>query len=459
MKSVAQLISEDGFLKSIFESIPCGVLIVDKDRVVRTMNNVVEKTFGVSAEDAINRRGGEVLKCIHASESPEGCGFSGACGDCRVRNTAIDAVSGQRIQRQLVEFEIKDNGNTRQMKLLISAAPFAHGNEQLAVVILEDITELSALRRRLKSERIFAGIIGADAAMNDLFETIRDVADINIPVLIEGESGTGKELVASAIHNQGTKADRPFVPVNCAALPEGVIESELFGHVKGAFTGAIRDKKGRFELAHGGTLFLDEVGDLAKSVQAKLLRVLQDGKFEQVGGEKLISSDVRIISATNKDLKKEVKNGNFREDLYYRLKVIPVYLPPLRRRKADIPLLVDHFLKKAADEGLRRLEVSGPAMALMMDYPWPGNVRELQGAIRFALIKSRGDKIQVKDLPVELRSGADIDPVPGPRKRLTLERVKSALAKSGGNRTRAARILGVGRATLYRFLVDFPDVS
>lgn len=458
MKSVVELLSEDGFLKGMFESIPCGVLIVDKDRVVHAVNNAIEKTFGISRSEALYRRGGEVLQCIHAGEHPQGCGFSDACRDCSVRNIALNALSGSRIERRLAEFEYRNNGATRQLRLLLSAAPIAHNKGQMAIVLIEDITELSTLRRRLKTEQSFAGIIGSDPVMNDLFEMIRDIADINVPVLIQGESGTGKELVASAIHNEGVRSGKPFVPVNCAALPEGIIESELFGHVKGAFTGAIRDKKGRFELAHGGTLFLDEVGDLPKQVQAKLLRVLQDGRFEPVGGERLMASDVRLISATNRDLKREVEKGNFREDLYYRLKVIPIELPPLRKRRCDIPLLVDYFLKKAGDEGLHHAGISGAAMARMMDYGWPGNVRELQGAVRFAIIKARGNMIRETDLPMELRNRIS-SPSPGPAKKLDIEGVKAALIKSGGNKARAARILGVGRATLYRFIVDFPDVS
>jgi sigma-54 dependent transcriptional regulator, acetoin dehydrogenase operon transcriptional activator AcoR len=458
MTSVVDLISQDVFLRSMFEAFPCGVLIVDKDRMVLALNNALEKTFSMNRSDSVNRRGGEVLQCIHASSNPEGCGFSKACGECSVRNIALDAVSGKRVERRLAEFQSRVNGNARTLKLLLSAAPFSHNNEQLAIVIIEDITELSTLRQRLKVEQSFAGIIGSDPAMHDLFETIRDLTDVKIPVLIEGESGTGKELVASAIHNEGTRADKPFVPVNCAALPEGIIESELFGHVKGAFTGALRDKKGRFELAHGGTLFLDEVADLPRSAQAKLLRVLQSGCFERVGDEKTITTDVRIISATNKDLKKEVDKGNFREDLYYRLKVVPIRILPLRKRKGDIPLLVNHFLRQAIDEGFRFAEISNTAMASMMDYSWPGNVRELQGAIRFALIKSRGNHIQPEDLPIELRPRTDSS-IPGPSKKLSHENVKTALTQSGGNKTRAAHLLGVSRATFYRFLKDFPDVS
>jgi len=295
--------------------------------------------------------------------------------------------------------------------------------------------------------------------MNALFQTIRDVTDVNVPVLILGESGTGKELVASAIHSEGPRADKPFVPVNCAALPEGILESELFGHVKGAFTGAIRDKRGRFELAHGGTMFLDEVGDLPKTVQAKLLRVLQEGRFERVGDEKSISVDVRIISASNRDLKREVKKGNFRDDLYYRLNVVPIHLPPLRKRKDDIPLLVNHFLGNNIVEGIKSEGLSKEALALMMEYPWPGNVRELQSAIRFALVKSRGEIIQPDDLPMELRDWVNTKPRRGPSRKLNRESVRAAMEKSGGNKAKAARILGVGRATLYRFLIDFPDVS
>jgi sigma-54 dependent transcriptional regulator, acetoin dehydrogenase operon transcriptional activator AcoR len=458
MSSVMDLIGQNGFMKSMFEAFPCGVLIVDKDRVVRALNNALEKTFGAGPFDAASRRGGEVLKCVHASANPKGCGFSDACGDCSVRAIALDATSGKKTERRFSEFQSGSGGNARTLKLLLSAAPFTHNNERLAIVIIEDITELSDLRQRLKVEQGFAGIIGSDPAMHDLYDTIRELTDVKIPVLIEGESGTGKELVASAIHNEGIRANRPFVPVNCAALPEGIIESELFGHIKGAFTGALRDKKGRFELAHGGTLFLDEVGDLPKSAQAKLLRVLQNGCFERVGDEKSITTDVRIISATNKDLKKEVGKGNFREDLYYRLKVVPIKLPPLRKRKGDIPLLVNRFLNHAIDEGFRPAGMSGAAIAAMMDYQWPGNIRELQGAIRFALIKSRGNIIQPEDLPMELRPRLDAC-LPGPVKKLNPERVKDALKQSGGNRTSAAKLLGVGRATLYRFLESSPDVS
>jgi transcriptional regulator with GAF, ATPase, and Fis domain len=270
--------------------------------------------------------------------------------------------------------------------------------------------------------------------------------------------------VAAAIHNESRRGGNPFVPINCAALPEGVLESELFGHVKGAFTGAVKDKKGRFELAHGGTLFLDEVADLPKTVQVKLLRVLQEGTFERVGGEETVSVDVRLISAANRDLKSEVKKGSFRDDLYYRINVVPIHLPLLRERRNDIPLLAEHLLKQGSEEGQETLGLSKKALAIMIDYPWPGNVRELQSAIRFALVKARGKIIQPENLPMELqewrksRTSHSFSRKRRPSRKLDPESVKAALTKSGGNKAKAARILGVGRATLYRFLSDLPYV-
>jgi transcriptional regulator with GAF, ATPase, and Fis domain len=323
----------------------------------------------------------------------------------------------------------------------------------------KDVTELIGLRKQVGELKSFAGIVGQDPKVLRIYKEIRDLAPSDYPVCIEGETGTGKELVANAIHNESRRAGKPFVPVNCGALPEGLLESELFGHEKGAFTGAIRDKKGRFELADGGTLFLDEVADLPKVVQVKLLRVLQDGTFERVGGEKTISVDVRIISATNRDLRHEMEKGAFRDDLYYRINVVPIHLPPLMERKSDISLLVKHFLGKAVEEGQKSSGFSEEALNLMAEYAWPGNVRELQSAIRFALVKSRGQIIRPKHLPMELREWKVKRPPRGPARKLDPGSVRKALTLSGGNKAKAARFLGVGRATLYRFLADFPDVS
>ncbi len=458
METIGQLLNQKGFLKSLFESIPCGVLIVDQDRRVHAINNVLKRAVGVSTSEAINRRGGEVLKCVHAFKSQEGCGFAEECQTCIVRNTATKALTGEKIRRNKAKIQLLLKGKVHERIILVSAAPVEYNNQSFAVVIIEDISELNQLQQRFKTERGLFGIVGRDGDMYEVFETIEQVSQFDFPVLIQGESGTGKELVASAIHQQGSRANKPFVPVNCGALPEGLLESELFGHVKGAFTGALRDKKGRFELAHGGTLFLDEVVDLSKVVQAKLLRVLQTGAFERVGDEKTISVDVRLISAANRDLKKEVSRGNFREDLYYRINVVPIHMPPLRERKKDIPLLVEHFLHQIGENGHQPYPtISEKALSMMMLYPWPGNVRELQNAIQFAIVKCKGTEIAPDDLPMEVQRYEGPIARRGPSKKLTIDTVKDALEKTGGNKAKAARLLGVGRATLYRFLSDYQE--
>ncbi len=356
------------------------------------------------------------------------------------------------------------------------------GEPVRSVGTVQDITA------QMVSEDGFRGIISRDARMQETFDTIRELAQHKVPVLIQGESGTGKELVARAIHDEGPRATAPFVPVNCGALPEGLLESELFGHVRGAFTGAIKDKKGRFELADGGTLFLDEVADLPKMLQVKLLRALQEGTFERVGGEKTIQVDVRLISAANVSLAQAVQKGDFREDLYYRLKVVPIELPALRERKTDIALLTQHFMEKASKEGYRTEGLSKAALAQMMDYAWPGNVRELQSMVHYALIKAKGETIRPRHLPAELHAvaaprspfdtgqersvaAAGLDAEPGPadlaaetfsslragrRNKLDELAVRAALKAANGNKVRAAKLLGVGRATLYRFLSKHP---
>jgi transcriptional regulator with PAS, ATPase and Fis domain len=458
VKPINELISRDGFLNTLFQAIPCGVLVVDRDRRVQAVNRLLERTFGISEAEVINKRGGEALRCIHAQDSPNGCGFGEYCQTCHVRNTAIEALEGKQVHRKRATVQLVTDEKVSDLVLLVSAAPIEYEGEPFAVVILEDITELNHLRRRLRAEHSFAGIIGRDAKILDLFETIREVAEVSAPVLIQGESGTGKELVAGAIHNEGPRAEKLFVPVNCSALPEGLLESELFGHVRGAFTGAIRDKKGRFEMADGGTIFLDEVGDLSPAIQVKLLRVLQEGRFERVGGERTVKVDVRVISATNKDLRRGVAAGGFREDLFYRLCVIPITLPPLRERRNDIPLLAEHILKQAVQESDRREVGLAPgALDAMMEYDWPGNVRELQNAIQYGLVKCRGGLLQWAHLPPTISAGAGAE-AKRPRRRrkrkLSPEAVRRALDETGGNKVEAARKLGVARATLYRFLND-----
>ncbi len=327
----------------------------------------------------------------------------------------------------------------------------------------KDTAELTDLRRRLKTEQSFAGIVGRDAKMLELFDTIMEIAEVNIPVLIQGESGTGKELVAAAIHNEGHSTDKPFVPVNCGALPEGILESELFGHVKGAFTGAIHDRKGRFELADGGTIFLDEIGDIPAAMQVKLLRVLEEGTLMRVGGEESIKVDVRVISATNKNLAEEVAAGRFREDLFYRLCVVPVYLPPLRDRRNDIPLLAERLLKKVLIEtGRKDVVLSPETVCVMMDYDWPGNVRELENALRYALVKCRDNLLLPEYLPLKILETyvpSQAYPRKQRKRKLDAESVWRTLEETGGNKAEAALRLGVSRATLYRFLKESEKTS
>ena len=352
------------------------------------------------------------------------------------------------------------SGQSKRLEMKLTGMHDSSGKFSGVLAVFRDITDLLTLKILAGELKGFAGIVGRNPKMLEVYRQIKDVAANDYPVHISGETGTGKELVAMAIHNESRRAKAPFVPINCGALPEGILESELFGHVKGAFSGAVRDKKGRFELAHKGTLFLDEITELPKSVQAKLLRVLQDGAFERVGGEKRIYVDVRIISATNRDLKLEVRSKRFREDLFYRIHVVPIYVPPLRDRKEDIPLLVEHFLEQARKEGHDSSGVSKDALSLLMAYNWPGNIRELQSTIRFAVMKSKGKLIRPEHLPLELQSFlSEVGSKRGRVAKLDENSVRNALLEAGGNKAKAARLLGVGRATLYRFLQNHPGLN
>jgi PAS domain S-box-containing protein len=430
-------------LEDILDNLTDGIIAHDTDRRILFFNRAAEEITRYLRDDVIG-------KDCHKVFGGPFCG-----GRCSFRNGTPQSLDHVSYPLNI----LTRNGEPRRLEMTVIGMGDDTAHFVGAIASFRDVTDLIGLKIAHGELKGFAGIIGRDPAMLQVYRQIRDLATNDYPVHISGETGTGKELVAAGIHNESRRGGRPFVPVNCAALPENMLESELFGHVKGAFTGAVRDKKGRFDLADKGTLFLDEVADLSRGVQAKLLRVLQDGTFERVGGEKTISVNVRLISATNRDLKREVEKGHFREDLYYRINVVPIHLPPLRERKNDIPLLVEHFLAQALEEGQTTSGFSKEAMAVMTDYPWPGNVRELQSAVRFALVRSRGRVIQPDDLPMELKNWHNLRSARGPSRKLDTDSVRAALAQSGGNKAKAARILGVGRATLYRFLADFPDVS
>jgi DNA-binding NtrC family response regulator len=318
--------------------------------------------------------------------------------------------------------------------------------------------EVDELRSELKSKYAFANIIGQSGVMQDVFRSVEKVFSSNVTVLIQGESGTGKELIARAIHyHSAARASKPFVAVNCSALPESLLESELFGHEKGAFTGALGRRIGKFEQANGGTIFLDEIGLMTPATQSKLLRVLQEREFERVGGNELVKVDVRVISATNKDLEEEMKKGEFREDLFYRISVFPIKLPPLRERREDIPLLAGHFLQKYARQEGKSIEgITSDALDLMMAYHWPGNVRELENAMERAMVLANGVEITAKDLPAAVRSLGEKriyesdNTLASWIEKLEEEALRQALLECEGNISQTAKKLGIGRATIYR---------
>jgi len=457
-----ELLEQRGFLGALFENAPCSVAVLDPDLRVRMANRHFVQTFGITADTAASGvELASVLRCPYSRGAVEECGGADECSSCRIVEHVKSGLAGREIFRRRCLVDWREDGHQRQLTLLVSATPLRYQGEELAIVILEDITELSSLRRLMGGEKSFSGIVGKHPLMLEIYDTIREIADVNVPVMILGESGTGKELVARAIHNEGERSRGNFVPVNCGALPDGLLESELFGHVKGAFTGAVRDRKGRFELADGGSIFLDEVGDLSAAMQVKLLRVLQEGTFERVGSERTVTVDARVICATNRNLEEEVEEGRFREDLFYRLCVVPIRVPPLRDRVTDVPLLAEHIVEReTVTTRSHPKSLSEDLMNLLMSHEWPGNVRELQNALQYALIKCKGDVVDTGHLPPKLRREAAEDGVRKVARRgsgLTTEKVLEALREADDNRTRAAELLGVSRATLYRFMADSPD--
>jgi PAS domain S-box-containing protein len=440
---LAALLQAQANADLILDHVSEGVIAHDLERRILGFNAAAEQITGYRRQDVINRDCHEVI--------PGGlCG--GKCSFCEGK---LPPAGGENKEVDIVTA----GGERRRITMAVTYMLDQGGRRAGVLACFRDVTREVRLARRLGEVERFAGIVGRDPKMQALYDLIPELAESAAPVLIQGESGTGKELIAAALHNEGPRGAKLFVPVNCGALPEGLLESELFGHVRGAFTGAIRDKKGRFELADGGTIFLDEIGDISAAMQVKLLRVLQEGAFERVGSEKTVKVNVRVISATNKDLLREIAGGRFREDLYYRLSVVPLTVPPLRDRRNDIPLLAVHLLEQyAGAAGRRDMAFSSEAMDFMLTYPWPGNVREMQNWIQFALIKCKGPVIKPEHLPpVALRPGAPApagsgDAVRKGRMRLTAPSVRDALDKVGGNKVEAARLLGVSRATLYRFL-------
>jgi Nif-specific regulatory protein len=363
------------------------------------------------------------------------------CVPIKINHQTIGALSVDRLHRDL--------NLDRDMRLLtIIASIIAQAVNNLLLIDREKDRlrdENLKLKGELQERYQVDNIIGTSGRMRQVFEMIGRVAKSNATILIRGESGTGKELVASAIHYNSQRADKPFIKVNLAALPETLVESELFGHERGAFTGALQRKQGRFEMAQGGTIFLDEIGDLSPNVQLKLLRVIQEREFMRLGGNTTIKADVRLITATHRDLEEAVSRGTFREDLYYRLNVFPLYLPPLRERRADIPLLAEHFLAKyAAEHQKPPTRVSAPALDLLMQYPWPGNVRELENIMERAVLVCDEDTILSVHLPPSLQRqepGATHRGLSAQIENLERELITEALRQTRGNQSQSAKLL------------------
>jgi len=447
--------------------IPKRVLIVDDEENFRHMLSVILVKEGYEVETASN--GDEALQKVIASPFDQVL--------CDIRMPRMDGLEFLREKRkkgaEVITIMMSAYGTVdiaiEAMKLgaydYISK-PFKPDEIILTLRKAEEREQLrrenQLLRKEIAREYSFENIVSKNEKMQKIFDVIKKVAQYRSTVLITGESGTGKELVARALHYNSERSQNPFMPVNCGAIPENLLESELFGHAKGAFTDAIRTKKGLFEEADGGTLFLDEIGELPGQLQVKLLRVLQDGEIRRIGESKTIQIDVRIVAATVKDLQKEVNEGRFREDLFYRLNVLPIHIPPLRERKEDIPLLIQHFIGKynqILNKNVADIDHSG--LEALMNYKWFGNVRELENTVERAIVLCDRNYIQLENLPVEIQNfKEESQPEPMPdeeysikkaSKSLEMNLIKKALRKTKGNHTHAARLLEIShRALLYK---------
>lgn len=428
-------------IETIFRSVRDGIITVDSEMRVIEMNRVAEALCGYTRDEALQQP-------IHTL--PTGCSL-------KCTGALSASLSGNR-PVEILRLECKHKDRPEQV-VSVSASPLVSHEKTVpgAVMVLRDETHVVALEAELKDRHQFHTMIGKSEPMQKIYELIDQLSDYQTTVLIRGESGTGKELVAEAIHHRGVRSSRPLVKVNCAALPENLLESELFGHVKGAFTGAIKDKTGRFQRADGGTLFLDEISDISKSVQMRLLRVLQEMEFERVGDSTPVKVDVRVIAATNQDLIGKVRAGEFREDLYYRLKVVEITLPPLRERREDIPLLAAHFIELFNNKFHKAIEnISVGVLERFMEYAWPGNIREFEHVLEHAFILCGNRVITLSHLPQDLFGQQKQADRPADDAEVILE----ALRKAGGNKAKAARNLGMSRRTLYRKIASLnPDME
>ncbi|RJQ75443.1 MAG: response regulator [Desulfobacteraceae bacterium] len=421
-------------MEAIYMSVQDAIIAVDHELKIVELNASAMSICGLS--------GGDMGRRLADLEMP-----------CKDRVLAALRETLQSLQSvKLRRLECRRSGRPA-MVVSISTHPLQGGSGTSlgAVLVVRDETRLAGLEQDLHERDGFHRIVGKSPAMQQVYDVLEYLADVETTVLITGESGTGKELIAEALHDKGNRSSGPFIKVNCAALSENLLESELFGHVKGAFTGAVGDRRGRFQAADGGTILLDEIGDISPKMQLRLLRVLQEKQFERVGDSRPIRVDVRVIASTNQKLKERVASGDFREDLYYRLRVVEIVLPPLRERRGDIPLLVAHFIEKLNRKLKRKIqEVTPDAEDLLMAYPWPGNVRELEHALEHAFIVCRQETICADHFPPELRGFTPSACATAPVQSSSPQDLLQALRRSAWNKAKAARMLHIDRKTLYR---------
>jgi PAS domain S-box-containing protein len=422
----------------------CGVVITNKDRKIVFMNRKARELLQYDIDEVIGCRCRKILRNR----------------DCNTENCPITrSLEDGREVTSHETYYLGKNGNIVHAKTSVLILRDREGNVSGGMEIFNDITLFKALEEELDGKNSFGNIIGKSHQMQEMYQLIEEVAPTTSSVLITGESGTGKELIADAIHRRSLRSSGPHVKVNCGALAVGLLESELFGHVKGAFTGAIADKIGRFQMADGGTIFLDEIGDMSLSTQVKLLRVLQEGEFEKVGGSRTIKIDVRVIAATNRELKSAIAENLFRQDLYYRLNVVNIHVPPLRERKIDIPLLVDFFIKRLARKmPQKRIEgISQDVLDLLMEYDFPGNVRELENIIEHSFVRCQGDTITLEYVPKAIVTARNDIVTKAleeeyPMTAVERELLTKLLDNHAWNYHEVAKRLGVSRTTLWRKL-------
>jgi len=432
---------EEPFFNVILDSIADGVFTIDKEGRITFINKAGQEITGFSSKEAIGHYCFDIFRA----------------DICQTRCALKETLRTKREITNLPVTILRKDG--KKIPISISTAVLRNERGEMigGVETFRDLSTIEELKKELHEKYTLGDIVSKNHALRAIFNILPNIAESDSTVLIQGPSGTGKELLAKAIHHLSRRKTKPFINVNCGALPDSLLESELFGYVKGAFTDAKRDKPGRFALANGGTLFLDEVGDMTPALQVKLLRVLQEKEYEPLGSTSPRKTDVRIIAATNKDLSKLVQEGKFRDDLYYRLNVVKLELPPLSERKEDIPLLIDAFIQKFnAKMGKQVSGISEQALRLLLDYDYPGNIRELENIIEHAFILCEGTRIEVNCLPKELLAvSAEEIRVSGTRERAPLERaeaeaIERALRNHRGNRTKTAQDLGVSRTTLWR---------